>query len=130
MGASWERSPAGRGVPVRPQSTEPRGAGRSERSSAAAAAPPQVKGRAQSHCCGATPGARVHQISGSPRLPTGLPRPAPCARGPGTEPAHGLGQRTHQPRPAARQAASSSPAPEVTPASRKGSLHRLVVLSR
>ncbi|KAJ1118374.1 hypothetical protein NDU88_006565 [Pleurodeles waltl] len=132
MRPSWEGSPAGRGVPARPQPLESRGAERLERSSAAAATPPQVKGHVQSHCRGAIPGAQVLQFSGGPRLPAGLPRSAPRARGPGAEPAHGPGQQAHQPRlrASARQAANSSSAPDATTASQKGSLHRLVVLSR
>ncbi|KAJ1114857.1 hypothetical protein NDU88_003087 [Pleurodeles waltl] len=123
-------SPAGRGAPAPPQSFKSRSAGRSESSGAAAATPSQVKGCGQAHRHGAIPGARVPRFSGSLRLPAGLPRPAPYARGPGVEPAHGPGQQAHQPQPPARQAASSSSSPEATPASQKGSLHRLVVLRR
>ncbi|KAJ1122775.1 hypothetical protein NDU88_001259 [Pleurodeles waltl] len=86
MRPSWEGSAADRGVPARLQPLESRGAERSERSSAAAATLPQVKGRVQSHCRGAIPGARVLQFSGGPRLPAGLPRSAQRARGPGGRP--------------------------------------------
>ncbi|KAJ1089561.1 hypothetical protein NDU88_002712 [Pleurodeles waltl] len=114
MVSSWEGSAAGRGVPMLPQSAEPRRARRTERSSAAATGPTQVTGRVHSHRSGAIP---EMGISGATRLPAGLFRAAPSARGPGEEPARGPGKQTHQPRPRApaRQVASSSSAPEATP---------------
>ncbi|KAJ1106897.1 hypothetical protein NDU88_004295 [Pleurodeles waltl] len=76
---------------MQPRSAESRGAGRSERSSTVATAPTQVTGRVQSNCSSAIPGTRIFSISGAPRLPAGLSRSAPSARGPGEEPAHGPG---------------------------------------
>ncbi|KAJ1108410.1 hypothetical protein NDU88_005786 [Pleurodeles waltl] len=109
----------------------PSRAGRTERSSAAATGTNQVTARVHSHRSGAIPRMGISLISGATRLPAGPFRAAPSARGPGEEPARGPGKQTHQPRlrAPARQAASSSSAPEVTPVSRRGSLPRLVVLS-